>query len=114
MPTCPCNGWNDLTDGDVSRCHYQTGAVSPSIRITCPSNARGRFVRIKRRDMLALVICEVKVHGDSLSSTRQSGNSFVYLIYPISNIPYPAKKHEVFRICSELFVSSECMVNRIL
>ncbi|VDH91315.1 Hypothetical predicted protein [Mytilus galloprovincialis] len=88
MPTCPSNGWNDLTDGDVSRCHYQTGEVNPSIRITCPSNTRGRYVRIKRRDMQALVICEVQVNGDQLNSTRKSGLLSTVAVYARGHIGY--------------------------
>lgn len=80
MPKFPCNGWNDLTDGDVSNCHYQSGAVNPSIKITCSSRTRGKFVMIKRRDMLTLVICEVEVSGDPVNSTRQSGSSIVHLV----------------------------------
>ncbi|CAG2246491.1 unnamed protein product [Mytilus edulis] len=88
MPKFPCNGWNDLTNGDVSNCHYQSGAVNPSIKITCPSRTRGKFVMIKRRDMLTLVICEVEVSGDPVNSTRQSGLLSTVAVYARGHIGY--------------------------
>ncbi|XP_063397411.1 fucolectin-like [Mytilus trossulus] len=111
MPTCPCNGWNDLTDGDVSHCHYQTSAVSPRIRITCPSNTRGRFVRIKRRDMLTLVICEVKVNRDPFSSTRQSGLLSSVAVYARGHIGngYVGPVIETFVSQSKIQCTSVCI-----
>ncbi|VDH89691.1 Hypothetical predicted protein, partial [Mytilus galloprovincialis] len=71
MPACTCNRWKILDEGDVFHCHYQA-TVSQIITITCPPSTRGRFVRIKRRYMKALVICEVEVHGDPVNRMTES------------------------------------------
>ncbi|VDI81254.1 Hypothetical predicted protein, partial [Mytilus galloprovincialis] len=72
MPSCSCNKWNSLDEGDELQCHFQATA-SQHITITCPNNTRGRFVRIKRRDTEVLVICEVEVYGDSVNSIIKAG-----------------------------------------
>ncbi|CAG2224537.1 unnamed protein product [Mytilus edulis] len=74
MPACTCNRWNSLDEGDVFHCHYQATA-SQRIIITCPPNTRGRFVRIKRKDMEGLGICEVEVQGDPVYRMTESGLS---------------------------------------
>lgn len=81
MPACTCNRWNSLDEGDVFHCHYQAIA-SHRIIITCPPNTRGRFVRIKRKDMESLGICEVEVQGDPVYRMTESGNQkkIVYII----------------------------------
>ncbi|CAG2204316.1 unnamed protein product [Mytilus edulis] len=71
MPACTCNRWNSLDEGVVFHCHYQATA-SQRITITCPPNTRGRFVRIKRKDMKDIAICEVEVHGDPINSVIES------------------------------------------
>ncbi|CAC5388541.1 unnamed protein product [Mytilus coruscus] len=58
------------------------------ITITCPSNTRGRFVRIRRRDTLALVICEIEIYGNPINSFLVSGVSGSYTAYACGNIGY--------------------------
>ncbi|XP_052063064.1 fucolectin-like [Mytilus californianus] len=72
LPTCTCNHWNNLEEGDKINCHYQE-TESQKITVTCPSNTIGRYVRIKRRDTVYLIICEVEVYGNPLNSLRESG-----------------------------------------
>ncbi|CAC5403966.1 unnamed protein product [Mytilus coruscus] len=67
-----CNRWNNLSVGNILLCHYQSTAVE-QISITCPPNTRGRFVRIKRRDLKPLVICELEVYGNLSNSSLESG-----------------------------------------
>ncbi|CAG2254227.1 unnamed protein product [Mytilus edulis] len=68
MPTCTCNRWNNLDEGNTFQCHYQATESQTKITINCPPNTRGRFVRIKRRDMINLVICEIEINGTPLNS----------------------------------------------
>ncbi|XP_052075603.1 uncharacterized protein LOC127713041 isoform X2 [Mytilus californianus] len=51
MPTCTCNRWNNLDEGNIYHCHYQA-TESQNITINCPPNTKGRIVRIKRRDTI--------------------------------------------------------------
>ncbi|CAC5422525.1 unnamed protein product [Mytilus coruscus] len=74
MPSCACNRWNNLDEGDVFHCPYQDKASHRST-ITCPPNTRGRFVRIKRKDTDVLAICEVEVYGHPVNSFIESGLS---------------------------------------
>lgn len=73
MPTCSYNPWNNLEDGCKINCHYQA-SESQRITVTCPPKTKGRYVRIKRRDMLYLVICEVEVYGHLINNLHESGN----------------------------------------
>ena len=58
--------WTNFQDGDTTHCHYQqTGARY--FNITCQSNAIGQFVRIRLHSDLALVLCEVEVHGEEIN-----------------------------------------------
>ncbi|CAC5416042.1 unnamed protein product [Mytilus coruscus] len=71
LPTCTCNHWNNLVEGDKINCHYQeTG--SQKITVTCPPNTKGRYVRIKRRDTGYLIICEIEVYGNPVNSLHES------------------------------------------
>ncbi|CAC5403963.1 unnamed protein product [Mytilus coruscus] len=70
LPTCTCNHWNNLEEGDTINCHYQA-TESQRITVTCPPNTKRRYVRIKRRDTAYLVICEVEVYGSVWKSSKQ-------------------------------------------
>ncbi|VDI02540.1 Hypothetical predicted protein [Mytilus galloprovincialis] len=72
FPTCTCNHWNNLEEGDKINCHYQATG-SQRITVTCPPNTKGRYVRIKRRDTGYLTICEVEVYGNLVNSLHESG-----------------------------------------
>ncbi|CAG2202592.1 unnamed protein product [Mytilus edulis] len=67
-----CNRWNNFAIGNIFHCQYQPTGVQ-QITITCPPNTSGRFVRIKRRDLLPLVICELEVYGNLSNSHLESG-----------------------------------------
>lgn len=73
LPTCSYNHWNNLEDGCQINCHYQA-SESQRITVTCPPKTKGRYVRIKRRDSLYLVICEVEVYGNLINNLHGSGN----------------------------------------
>ncbi|CAC5358014.1 unnamed protein product [Mytilus coruscus] len=85
MPVCTCNRWNNLDEGDVFHCYYQA-TVSQRINVTCPPKTRGRFVRIKRRDTVSLVICEVEVYGDPVNKLIESG--LLRTVYACGHIGY--------------------------
>ncbi|VDI39957.1 Hypothetical predicted protein [Mytilus galloprovincialis] len=87
MPSCSCNRWGNLDEGDVFNCHYQDTA-NPRIIITCPPSTRGRFVRIKRRDTEHLTICEVEVYGDTINSLNKSDSSRIDTAYACGYIGY--------------------------
>ncbi|XP_063436296.1 uncharacterized protein LOC134717733 [Mytilus trossulus] len=72
MPACKCSNWNSLDEEDTFYCNYQASA-SEIITIACQPNTRGRFVRIKWKDMESLTIREVDVNGDQVNSTNDSG-----------------------------------------
>ncbi|CAG2202591.1 unnamed protein product [Mytilus edulis] len=44
FPTCTCNHWNNLEEGDNINCHYQATG-SQRITVKCPPNTKGRFER---------------------------------------------------------------------
>ncbi|CAC5413849.1 unnamed protein product [Mytilus coruscus] len=44
LPTCRCNHWDNLEEGDRINCHYQK-TESQSMTVTCPPNTKGRFGR---------------------------------------------------------------------
>ncbi|CAC5378359.1 unnamed protein product [Mytilus coruscus] len=67
LPTCAYNHWNNLEEGCKINCHYQA-TESQRITVTCPPNTKGRYIRIKRRDTLYLVICEVEVYGNLINN----------------------------------------------
>ncbi|XP_071181128.1 uncharacterized protein [Mytilus edulis] len=85
MPSCACNKWNNLDEGDVFLCPYQNKS-SHRNTITCPPNTRGRFVRIKRKDTKELVLCEVEVYGHPVNSFIESGLSIT--AYACGHIGY--------------------------
>ncbi|XP_076105924.1 uncharacterized protein LOC143074273 [Mytilus galloprovincialis] len=87
MPSCACNRWNNLHEGDVFLCPYQNKS-SYSITITCPPNTRGRFVRIKRKDTEYLALCEVEVYGHPVNSVFGSGLSRTNTSYACGHIGY--------------------------
>ncbi|VDI49607.1 Hypothetical predicted protein [Mytilus galloprovincialis] len=87
MPSCSCNRWGNLDEGDVFHRHYQATA-NPSVNITCPPNTRGRFVRIRRRDTKHLAICEVEVYSDTINSLNKSDSSRIDTAYACGYIGY--------------------------
>ncbi|XP_071177415.1 uncharacterized protein [Mytilus edulis] len=87
MPSCSCNRWTNLDEGDVIHCHYQATA-QPRVTITCPPNTRGRFVRIKRKDTEYLTICEVEVYRDTVNSLNKSDSSRIVTAYACGYIGY--------------------------
>ncbi|CAG2218083.1 unnamed protein product [Mytilus edulis] len=87
LPSCSCNRWFNLDEGDVFPCHYQA-TVNPRVHITCPPNTRRRFVRIKRRDTEYLTICEVEVYGDTLNSLNKSDSSRIDTAYACGYIGF--------------------------
>ena len=93
LPTCTCNHWNNLEEGDTINCHYQATG-SQRITITCPPNTKGRYVRIKRRDSVYLNICEIEVYGNPVNSLHESG----IIIDLIHNYTY--FKHEPLEVCT--------------
>ncbi|VDI02544.1 Hypothetical predicted protein [Mytilus galloprovincialis] len=87
LPTCTCNHWNNLEEGDTINCHYQATG-SQRITITCPPNTKGRYVRIKRRDSVYLNICEIEVYGKPVNSLHESGLGSIVSIYACGKIGY--------------------------
>ncbi|XP_071133069.1 uncharacterized protein [Mytilus edulis] len=71
MPTCIDNNWNYLEDGCKINCHYQS-TESQRTTVSCPSNTKGRYIRIRRRDTSYLVICEVEVYGNPINNFHKS------------------------------------------
>ncbi|XP_063436543.1 uncharacterized protein LOC134717973 [Mytilus trossulus] len=74
MPACTCTNGNGLDEEDIFHCNYQATS-SENITLACQPNTRGRFVRIKCKDMESLTIREVDVNGDQVNSTNESGQS---------------------------------------
>ncbi|XP_052075602.1 fucolectin-like isoform X1 [Mytilus californianus] len=87
MPTCTCNRWNNLDEGNIYHCHYQA-TESQNITINCPPNTKGRIVRIKRRDTVNLVICEIEINGNPINSLLKSDFSSTYTTYACGKIGY--------------------------
>ncbi|CAC5378358.1 unnamed protein product [Mytilus coruscus] len=87
LPTCTYNHWNDLEEGCKINCHYQE-TESQRITVTCPPNTKGRYIRIKRRDTLYLVICEVEVYGNPINNLHESGLASTVTTYACGKIGY--------------------------
>ncbi|CAC5425825.1 unnamed protein product [Mytilus coruscus] len=88
LPTCSCNRWNILAEGKIFHCHYEATEVQQII-ITCPPDTRGSFVRIKRRDLDPLVICEVEIYGNLTNGPLESGSeSSSNIAYACGHIGY--------------------------
>ncbi|XP_063417003.1 fucolectin-like [Mytilus trossulus] len=87
MPTCTCNRRNNFDEGNIFHCHYQA-TNSQRITINCPPNTRGRIVRIKRRDTIDLVICEIEIYGNPINSLNQSTSSRTDSAYACGYIGY--------------------------
>ncbi|VDI62412.1 Hypothetical predicted protein [Mytilus galloprovincialis] len=85
LPTCSYNLWNNLDDGCKMNCHYQA-SESQRITVTCPPKTKGRYVRIRRRDMLYLVICEVEVYGHLINNLQESAGTV--MTYSCGKIGY--------------------------
>ncbi|VDH95213.1 Hypothetical predicted protein [Mytilus galloprovincialis] len=84
MPTCTSNNWNYVEDGCKINCHYQA-AASQRITVSCPSNTKGRYIRIRRRDTSYLVICEVEVYGNRIINFHKSGKGMKFIPNPKRN-----------------------------
>ncbi|CAG2196391.1 unnamed protein product [Mytilus edulis] len=87
MPTCTCNRWNNLDEGNIFHCHYQASNILRTT-INCPPDTRGRFVRIKRRDTEPLYICEIEIYGNPINNLLLSGLSRTDTAYACGHIGY--------------------------
>ncbi|XP_076116767.1 fucolectin-3-like [Mytilus galloprovincialis] len=71
-PQCFCDKWGTFQKGRTSHCHYQQSSTT-YLNVTCPSDVKGRFVRIKKRSNdFQLSLCEVEVYGDLITNMSVS------------------------------------------
>ncbi|CAG2187346.1 unnamed protein product [Mytilus edulis] len=71
QPTCSCDKWSTFQRGRTFHCHYQPSSAT-GVNATCPSDIKGRFVRIRRRkNDFQLTLCEVEVYGELVKNTTE-------------------------------------------